>query len=179
MHPMRFQLGVIVAACCVLTLIGCAPSTTKDRTAKTDNPPTARQRNARTAAEPAREATTPKSRPNPVESATPLPVESKPATEVSFDAALADARQRQFPTERAAAMVKLAQRDDLDTKQQIALIDAACEVGFSENIMDVMLALAQNPHLTDAAKKHLSKRLDCIPFRSDREQVQRALQTAR
>ena len=80
-----------------------------------------------------------------------------------------------FSSERAAALERIAARTDLTADEQITLIDAACQVGYSERITAVLLTLAENPTLTPAGRSHLRESLDCIAFSSHRQRVLDAL----
>jgi len=76
-----------------------------------------------------------------------------------------------FSSERTDLLKRVAARSDLTEADQIALIDAACEVGFSEHITAVMLTLARNPAFTAGGRTYMSEHVDCIVFSSQRKQV--------
>ena len=76
-----------------------------------------------------------------------------------------------FSTERAELYERIVVRHDLTTADQKALIDAACELGFSDQIMSIFLKLAGNSALTADGKRYLLERLDCVRFSSQRKRV--------
>ena len=113
----------------------------------------------------------------------PIPPSTAPTNDAQPSASQAgpvrdlidEAARLPFASERAVRLQQLAARSDLSAADQLALINAACQVGFSESVKAIFLTLARNPMLAPAGEAYLRQRLDCIPFSNHREEVLAAL----
>ena len=62
--------------------------------------------------------------------------------------------------DRLRILAKVAKWDDLSTHEQVYLINAVCSGHHGSSEADVLTALAKNPALTTAGRKHLTARID-------------------
>ncbi len=62
--------------------------------------------------------------------------------------------------DRLRILAKVAKWDDLSTHEQIYLINAVCSGHHGSSEANVLTALAKNPALTTAGRKHLTARID-------------------
>lgn len=62
--------------------------------------------------------------------------------------------------DRLRILAKIAKWDDLSTHEQVYLINAVCSGHQGSSEADVLTALAKNPALTTAGRKHLTARID-------------------
>ncbi len=82
-----------------------------------------------------------------------------------------------FSGDRSAALVRIAERQDLSEHEQMFLVDAAVDCGgFSSDVANTLVVLARNPTLTKATRQYISERQhDAGLMSSDTERLARAL----
>jgi hypothetical protein len=87
------------------------------------------------------------------------------------------ARSIEFSGPRCEALARVAALPDLTEHEQLFLVDAtAIDDGFSSNKADVLVVLARNPGLTQAARERMAQRVPQADlFSSDVERISRAL----
>lgn len=87
------------------------------------------------------------------------------------------ARSIEFSTERSQALQRVAALPDLSEHEQLFLVDAATvSDGFSSDKTDVLVALAHNPALTQAARERMAVRVQGAElFSSDVQRISQAL----
>ncbi|HZL99816.1 MAG TPA: hypothetical protein VFD43_06155 [Planctomycetota bacterium] len=86
-------------------------------------------------------------------------------------------RSIEFSGPRADAQKRIAALADLTEHEQLFLVDTvAVSEGFSSNKTDVLVVLARNPALTQAARERISLRVPRADlFSSDVERISQAL----
>lgn len=85
------------------------------------------------------------------------------------------ARDLTFSSDKQAALVRIAERDNLSPGEQAYLARAALEdVSFSSNQMKILLALIDSPNFSDEAKACILENLDALSFSNDREAILKA-----
>ena len=87
------------------------------------------------------------------------------------------ARRIEFSDQRSQALARIAAQPDLTEHEQLFLVDTVTvSEGFSSDKTDVLVALADNPALTQAARERIAIRMPQAElFSSDVERISQAL----